>query len=165
MAPRPPSDAIVALRSLGRRYRALFAGLGEDEAPDDMAHRVGAQGHSAFDHMAAASRTLTTTGRALDHVLVEDDPVLDPMSTRTSEREAEQQPGGTVEERLSELEIDANRLADRASRTSARDWGRSGRLDDGFTVTAADLLWSAVDAAIEHLKSAGQILDEVRGRP
>jgi hypothetical protein len=165
MVPRPPSDAIVALRGLGRRYRALFAGLGEDESPDDMAHRIGAEGRSAFDHIAAASRTLTTRGRALEHVLVEDDPALDPMSTDTSEREAEQQPGGTVEERLAELEVDAGRLADRAARTSAHDWGRTGHLDDGSTVTAAELLWRAVDAAIEHLKSAARVLDEVRGRP
>src|SRR3546814_7552754 len=106
MAPRPPADAVVALRSLPRRYRGLCAGLGDDESPDDLAHRVGAGGRSAFDHIAAASRSLTTQDRALEQVLVEDSPTLDPASQDTHEREAEQQPGGSVDERLSELDIE-----------------------------------------------------------
>ena len=161
MTPRPPADAVVALRSLGRRYRSLFAGLGDDEAPDDLAKRVGAQGRSAFDHIAGASRTITTRDRALEHILVADDPELDPMSTDTSEREAEQQPSGTVEERIADLEVDADRLAARASRARAHDWARTGRAD-GATVTAAEVLWGAVDAAIEHLRAAQRVLDEVR---
>lgn len=161
---RPPSDAIVALRSLPRRYRSLFAGLGDDEAPDDLAHRVGESGRSAFDHIAGASRTLTTQERALDQVLVGDDPALDPITTDTSEREAEQQPGGTVEERIAELEIDAARLAERSTRAGARDWARTGRYDDGSTVTAADILWRAVDDAVEHLNAAERTLREVRRR-
>ena len=83
------------------------------------------------------------------------------MSTDTSEREAEQQPGGTVEERIADLEVDAGRLADRASRASAHDWARTGRAD-GATITAADVLWGAVDAAVEHLRAAERVLDEVR---
>lgn len=162
MPNRPPSDAIVALRSLPRRFRSLFAGLGDDEAPDDLAHRVGPDGHSAFDHIAGASRTLTTQERTLDQVLVDDDPALDPITTDTSEREAEQQPGGTVEERISELEIDAARLAERASRASAKDWTRTGRYDDGSAVSAADILWRAVDDAVEHLQGAERTLRDVR---
>jgi hypothetical protein len=164
MAPRPPSDAVVALRSLGRRYRALFAGRGDDEAPDDLARRIGSEGRSAFDHIAGASRTLTTCARALDHVLVEDDARLDPMSTDTSEREAEQQPGGTVEERIAELEVDANRLADRAAGVGAREWGRQATRDDGSAVRASEVLWEGVDDAIEHLRAAERVLSEVRGR-
>lgn len=164
MTPRPPADAIVALRSLGRRYRSLFAGLGDDESPDDLAHRIGSKGRSALDHIAGASRTITTSDRTLERILVEDEPSLDPMSTDTSEREAEQQPSGTVDERIADLEVDATRLADRASRAGARDWGRSGR-DGDVTVTGAEVLWRAVDAAIDHLKEAERVLSEVRGRP
>ena len=164
MAPRPPSDAVVALRSLGRRFRALFAGLEDDESPDDLAHRVGEKGRSAFDHLTAASRMLTTHDRALEQVLVEDDPALDPMSTDTHEREAEQQRSGSVEERISELQIDADSLAERADRAGAHDWERSGRLDDGGSVTASEILWDAVDRAVDHLRDAGRVIDEVRGR-
>jgi hypothetical protein len=164
MTPRPPSDAIVALRSLGRRYRGLFAGLGDDETPDDLAHRVGGTGRSAIDHVATASRTIATQRRALDQILVHDDPALDPPATDTAERVSEQQPGGTVEERIAELQIDADALADRADGASAADWGRTGRRDDGTTVTASEVLWVAVDSAIEHLNAAAATLREVRGR-
>src|SRR3546814_4651715 len=85
MAPRPPADAVVALRSLPRLYRGLFAGLGDDESPDDLAHRVGAGGRSAFDHVAAASRSLTTQDRALEQVLAEDSPTPDRSEEHTSE--------------------------------------------------------------------------------
>lgn len=165
MPHRPPSDAVVALRSLGRRFRSIFAGLGEDESPDDLARRPGARGLSAFDHVAAASRALTTRGRALDEILVSDQPTLEPTSLDTHEREAEQQPGGTVEERVSELDIDANRLADRAERVGAREWARTGKLDDGTTLSASEVLWQAVDGALGHLKDAERVLREVRGRP
>lgn len=165
MSLRPPSDAIVALRSLPRRYRGIFAGLGDDESPDDLAHRPGPEGRSAFDHIAAASRSLTTRGRALERILVDDDPRLDPMDTETVERERELMPGGTVEERLSELEVDALRLAEQADRASARDWGRTGRLDDDREVTASEVLWEAVDSAVDHLRAAERTLKEVRGRP
>src|SRR3546814_14246337 len=98
MAPSPPAESVVALRSLPRRYRGLFAGLGDDESPDDLAHRVGAGGRSAFDHIAAASRRLTTQDRALEQVLVEDSTTLDPAQQATHEREAEQQHGGPGDE-------------------------------------------------------------------
>jgi hypothetical protein len=162
MAPRPPADAVVALRSLPRRYRALFAGLGDDESPDALARRVGAGGRSALDHIATTSRTLTTAHRTLEQVLVSDDPRLDPVDADTHEREAEMQPGGRLEERLSGLQVDSDRLADRSEHLSADDWSRQGRYDDGTTVTAADVVWHAVDKAVEGLKSAEQTLKEAR---
>jgi hypothetical protein len=161
---RPPADAVVALRSLGRRYRGLFAGLGDDESPDDLAHRNGADGRSALDHVVAATRTITFLGRALEQTLVEDDPALHPAVTDPAEREwpdAE----GTVDERVSELAWEADHLADRAAKVAAADWGRTARVaGQDATVTASDVLWDAVDSAVAHLKSAEQTLRAVRGR-
>lgn len=162
MAPRPPSDAVVALRSLGRRYRGLFAGLGEDESPDDLAHRNGADGRSALDHVVAATRTITFLGRALDQVLVEDDPVLHPAVADPAERDW---PGatGTVDERVSELAWEADHLADRAGHVGAHDWARQGRIaGHDATTSALAILWDAVDTAVDHLKHAERTLREVR---
>ena len=78
MAARPPSDAVVALRSMGRRWRGLFAGLDEDESADALAHRAGADGRSALDHATHATRTLSLLGRALEQIVVDDDAVLHP---------------------------------------------------------------------------------------
>jgi hypothetical protein len=161
---RPPADAVVALRSLGRRYRGLFAGLGDDESPDDLAHRNGADGRSALDHVVAATRTITFLGRALEQTLVEDDPVLHPAVADPTEREwpdAE----GTIDERVSELAWEADHLADRATKVAAAAWGRVARVaGQDATVAASDVLWDAVDSAVAHLKSAEQTLGEVRGR-
>jgi hypothetical protein len=165
VAPRPPSDAIVALRSLDRRYRAVFAGLGDDESPEDLAHRKGPDSRSALDHVVAATRTITLFREALEQVLVEDDPVLDPAVVDPARRELPTAVG-TVDELLSELAWEADSLADRAERVAAADWSRKGRVADrDVTVTAAELLWRAVDAAIAHLRAAERTLEEVRGRP
>src|SRR3546814_21175800 len=127
MAPSPPAESVVALRSLPRRYRGPFAGRGDDESPDDLAHRVGAGGQSAFDHIAAASRSLTTQDRAMEQVLVDDSPTPDPESQDTHERTAEPQPGVSVDARLSARAIDAPRLADRAPPLAPNKQARRGR--------------------------------------
>lgn len=164
MAPRPPSDAVVALRSLGRRYRGLFADLGEDEAPDDLAHRNGSEGRSALDHVVAATRTITFLGRTLEQVLVEEDPVLHPAVLDSSQREWPDA-SGSVEERVSELAWEADQLADRVGKVHAHEWSRPGRVAaHDATVDAAAILWDAVDTAVEHLKAAERTLREVRGR-
>lgn len=164
MSPRPPSDAIVALRSLGRRYRALFAGLGADESPDDLAHRNGSDGRSALDHVVAATGTITFLGRALEQVLVENDPVLHPAVADPARREWPDATG-LVEERVSELTWAADALAGRLEHVAAADWARQARVADHDAATSsAAILWDAVDSAVEHLKAAERTLGEVRGK-
>jgi hypothetical protein len=164
MAVRSPSDAIVALRSLGRRFRGLFAGLGDDESPDDLAHRNGSDGRSALDHAAAAARTITFLGRALDQTLVDDDAMLHPAVADPAQREWPDATG-TVDEVVDELARAGDQLADRAAKVSAGEWDRTGRVaGHDASTTALSILWDAVDSAIEHLKSAERTLHEVRGR-
>jgi hypothetical protein len=165
MAVRPPADAIVALRSMGRRWRGLFAGLIEDESPDALAHRVGSTGHAALDHVVAATRGFTFLGRALEQTLTEDDPVLHPAVADPTAREWGD-PGGTVEERLAELAWEADALADRARKVTAEEWALQARVaDHDANVSTLALLWDAVDSAVTHLKAAEHVLAEVRGRP
>lgn len=163
MPVRPPADAVVALRSLGRRFRAIFAGLEDDESPEDLAHRMGSDGRSALDHVTAAVRSITFLGRALEQLLVEDDPVLHPAVGDPAGRAWAAAPEGTIEERLAELAGAAEALADRADRVAAADWGRAARVagQDG-TVSASSVLWDAVDTAVDHLKSAERTLRDVR---
>ena len=164
MSTRPPSDAVVALRSLGRRFRALFAGLGADESPEDLAHRNGSEGRSALDHVVAATRTITFLSRALDQTLVDDDPVLHPAVADPARREWPDATG-TVEDRVSELAWEADALADRVEHVAAADWSRHARVaDHDATTSAAAVLWDAVDSAIGHLKAAERTLSEVRGQ-
>ncbi len=165
MAARPPSDAIVALRSLGRRWRGLFAGLGEDESPDDLAHRVGADGHSALDHAVRATRTLSLLGRAVEQALVDDDAALHPAVGDPAQRVWDDEAAGAVDETIDELAHEAERLADRVSRVSAQEWQRRASVaGQDADIGALDVLWDAVDSAVTELKAAERTLQEVRGR-
>lgn len=144
MAPRPPSDAVVALRSLGRRYRALFAGLGEDESPDDLAHRPGPDGQSALDHVRGATAAIAIGIRALGNALGTGGAAALPP---TVER---------VDDAIDGLSLLAGTLADQADHVPADDWTRPG-------ATAA--VWDPVDAAVQHLHAAERTLTAVRGKP
>jgi hypothetical protein len=159
-----PSDAVVAMRSLERRYRALFAGLGEDESPDDMAMRQASNSWSALEHVVAAAWAISASTRALDAVLTQETPLLDPNDVDPVLRPRPGVPTGTVHERLAELGLEANEAADRAERVAPADWDRMGLLDDGSgrRVSALDLARMAVDAGITHLRATEYVLDEVR---
>jgi hypothetical protein len=158
-----PADAAVTLRGLERRYRGLFAGLGEDDSPDDVAHRR-VDGWSAIDHVVAAARAIGAADRALAKVLTSDAPDLDPGDVEPQARPVA--PTGTVHERLSELGYEAVVLADRIASVPAGDWVRRGRIaGEGKEVTALDLVRSAVDAGVTQLEGARRVLHAVAGPP
>jgi hypothetical protein len=165
VAARPPADAVVALRSLGRRWRGLFAGLGEDESPDALAHRVGGDGRSALDHALHATRTISLLGRAAEQALVDDDAVLHPAVGDASQRGWEGQAAGTVDEAIAELVHEAERLADRVDRVTADEWRRRARVaGQDADVGVLEVVWDAVDSAVADLHAAEATLREVRGR-
>jgi len=159
-----PSDAAVALRGLERRYRGLFAGLGEDESPDDVARRPAGNGWSALDHVVAAAWAIAAARRALEAVLTRDNPLLDVTDVDPGARSKPGTPSGTLHERQAELGLEAAELADRTERVPAKDWDRLGLLDDssGRRVSGLDILRIAVDAGVTHLRAAEHTLAEVR---
>jgi hypothetical protein len=159
-----PSDAVVALRSFERRYRALFADLEEGESPDDLARRPAADGWSAIEHVVAASRGIAGYGRALATVFQVDDPRLAVGDVDVTTTPRPHQPTGTVHERLAELGIEANEVAELAQHKDAKEWQRTGTLGDGAggTVTALDLVRAAVDVGVQHLRAAERVLAAVR---
>jgi hypothetical protein len=157
MALRPPADAVVTLRGLGRRFRGAFAGLDDDESPDDLARRPGDAGRSAADHIAHASAVLTSGTEAVDVVLSHDDPTVD---QRSSEVHA---PPGAVDGLLDDLALSAESFAGRIEHLGASDWARTAATPGGEQ-SALDLVWTAVDTALADLKAAELVLSEVRGR-
>jgi hypothetical protein len=159
-----PSDAVVALRSLERRYRALFAGLGEDVSPDDVARRrVGDLGWSALEHVVAAAWAIAASGRAVAAVLNRDTPTLDPNDVDPAARPRPGSPSGTVHERLAELGIEASGLADRVEHLPADSWDLAGLVgNSGRKVTVLELVRAAVDAGVSHLRDAEQVVAQVR---
>lgn len=159
-----PADASVALRGFERRYRGLFAGLGEDELPDDVARRQ-VSGWSAIDHVVAAARAIGAAERGLAATLTGDEPVLSPEDVGAAPRPHPGSPTGPVHERLAELGFESVALADRIDRVGADDWQRTAAVGDRGvrTVTALDIVRAAVDAGVGHLKAAQGVLDAVRG--
>lgn len=142
----------------------MFADPREGESADDVAHRHGPSGRSALDEVVGATRTITFLGRALEQILVDDDPILHPAVLDATEREWPDGTG-TVEERVSELAWEADALADRAAHVAASDWSRQARVAGrDATVSALSVLWDAVDSAVGHLRQAEQTLANVGGR-
>ena len=164
MSTRAPDAAMVALRSMGRRWRGLFAGLDEDESPDALARRAGADGRSALDHVAHATGALTLLDRALEQIAIDDRPALDAAVGDPARRVAGSPDAAGVDDAVDQLAATADRMADRADRVGAGDWTRRGSVGDGGEVTALDVLWDAVDTAVADLKAAEATLREVRGR-
>jgi hypothetical protein len=164
MTVRPPSDAAVALRSLGRRWRGLFAGLDEDESPDALARRAGSGGHSALDFAAHATRSLELLDRALEQVLVSDAPAL-PSAVGDADQRGWPAIDGPVDEAIDRLVAVAERLADRADHAPAADWRRPATVEGSDVATdALAILWDAVDTSISDLRGAEMTIREVRGR-
>jgi len=157
---RSPADAIVALRSMRRRWTGLFAGLDEDESPDALAQRAGADGHSAIHHGKLAAATLGGHDRDLEQILVHDDPELSDPAQRAITAELP-----SVERMIDQLASRAEQLADRADGVAPGDWARRGSVPGHGEVDALTVLWEAVDDAVSHLKAAEATLREVRGRP
>jgi hypothetical protein len=157
-----PSDIGVALRGFERRYRGLFAGLGEDESPDDVAHRS-YEGWSAIEHLVAAAWGIAAADRALAAVLTGDTPTLPAADVDAAARPKPGGVSGTVHERLSELGLEANAAADRVEHTPAGDWDRTGTVaGTGRTVTALDLARLAVEVGVDHLRACERTLGAVR---
>lgn len=161
-----PSDMVVALKGLERRYRELFAALREDESPEEVAFRPGPDGWSAADHVVAATRRIAAASGALEVMLTADAPrvpfqVVDPA--------ARPEPAGaigSVDDLLTELGRVATAAADRIGRVPANEWSRAATVDDGSgrTITALDVARMAVDAGVSHLRAAGEVLAAVRDR-
>lgn len=172
MAQLAPSDGIVALRSLERRFRGLFAEADEEETPDRLASRPGPDGWTILDHLVAATWGIVTGARAMEAVLVQDMPIIAPVDADLSSkpRTPTHKPTGTLHEHIAELGVEANRLAERAERVASRDWDRSGLVaphTEGFAgsagaadheVTALDLLGVAVETSTAHLRAAERTL-------
>jgi hypothetical protein len=160
-----PSDIVVTLRGLERRYRGLFAGLGEDESPEDVAHRSYG-GWSPIEHVVAAAWAISAVDRALAAVLTDDSPALDAADVDPAARPKPGAVTGTVHERLAELGLEANAAADRVEATPAGDWQRTGVVGgSGRTLTGLDIARLAVEAGVDHLRAAERVIGAVRRTP
>lgn len=130
----PPADALVAVRSFPRRYRALLSGLGDYEDVADLVTRRGPGGWSALEHAGHVRDVLHAVDMRLQRVLREDTPVVP---------EIHQTPPAGVHEQGPELVLatlagNAEQLARTMADISGKEWLRAGTRD-GRQVRAIDL--------------------------
>jgi hypothetical protein len=159
-----PQDAVAALRSYPRRFRALLTSLDDDERPDDLVHRSGPDGLSAVDHADHVARAIAILGEALRQVLVHDDPTLLPAVADDSAREWQMatQPSA-VDAALDFLDVECKAMADEVERTPADAWTRTGTVAGGGTkMSALDIVREAVRTGAEHLRAAERAIEAAK---
>ncbi len=159
-----PSDAVAALRSYPRRFRALLTSLDEDERADDLVHRSGPDGQSAVDHADHVARSIAILGEALRQVLVHDEPTLLPAVADDGAREWQMaaQPSN-VETALDFLGVECNAMADTIEHTPADAWTRAGTVaGSGQTMSALEIVREAVRTGANHLHAAERAIEAAK---
>jgi hypothetical protein len=156
-------DAVVALRSYPRRFRTEILPTDDPEI-EELAYQVGPDGHSAIDHLVAATNPFVLLGQALHQTQAMADPVVHAAVKDTAQREWDTPPGLTVAGALDRLAEEAEALAARAERLEMGDWNRTAQVVGGGTATAFEIVREAVQAGADHLKGAGADVAAARER-
>jgi hypothetical protein len=154
-----PSDAVVALRSFPRRFRALAErgtteerGADEDDAMPGSEATDEEQNHrraAAVDEAGQAAEIIAALGADLRRVLVQPDPSLE---THEGKAEAPRH-GGDPTTALTRLSEATTAVASLAGDQPGEAWVRTGSRPEG-PITAIDLLREAVHAGVHHLRLA-----------
>ena len=158
-----PLDAIAAIRSFPRRYRAALTTFGQDEDADAVIRRrPGPDEWSALEHAAFAADMIDRYAPSVRRMVVEDNPTVpffDPES-RLQEDNWNERP---VREVVSAMETACADMASTLDTVDADDWTRGGRFDWG----ERDVLAAAREAVHQgshHLREVERVLRVVRGR-
>ena len=160
-----PDDAVVAIRSFPRRFRGVLARPDDDRYdPEEVARRVGPDGHAAADHLVAADGILSLLEQAIEQARAEDDPEVDPafrdLATATDDSGAESR--AAIADLLDRFEGTASHAADRVDGVPSDDWSRKVRVaGDDASLGLLELAQDAVGAVADHLRSAQRTIDAV----
>ena len=149
-----PVDAAAAIRSFPRRYRLLLVRLDDEEGAGIITRRPGPGQWSALEHAVRVADVLEAARVALERIQLHDDPSvnIDVKPPRTT----------PVDEVLARLQAGSERLASTIDGIKGKDWQRRGRLPDGATVTAIDVVRHAVHLGAHHRRELEAVLSRVR---
>jgi hypothetical protein len=157
-----PPDAVVAVRSLPRRWQGALAKAGDDEDTEAVLRRRPAGGGpSALEHACRVVVALMLLERHARRALVEDKPDLAPADVPAGEIEA--CAGRSPEAVLGGLTAAAEALAATLDGVASDAWLRPATLA-GAATDVQGLTRAAVHEGTHHLREAEQVLREVRGR-
>jgi hypothetical protein len=153
----PSPDAVVALRSLERRWRRVL-GPEEDDPDDLVRRRPGPGSWSALEHAAAAGAALQLSARHLRTARSAAHPRLGGGQPADPGPDHESAPGV-----LARLAAAADAAAAEIEAAPDSAWTRRAELDG----RPVDLLWlarNAVRQGVEHLRRAEAAIAEVRAQ-
>lgn len=153
-----PSDAVVALKSFPRRYRALLA-TDDDDREGAAQRRPDPSSWSALEHTAHVANALDQAATDLDAALRRDgaeaaDPAQAPLSGAPS-----------VDGTLARLSSASQHLVDAIGSYRPDDWTRKVTTPNGSTVDALWIVRAAVQEGARHLRQAERVIAQVKGRP
>jgi len=160
-----PGDAVVAVRSFPRRYRALLIGPDTDDDDPDavIRRRPEPTTWSALEYSAHVADVLDEISVAVRRIVVEDQPAL--TSSDPDRRVAEKNYNAMDRvEVLGWLDLVCAGLGDQIDGVRADDWTRIGRFDWGDRDALA-MTRNAVHEGSHHLRDVQRVLSQVRGRP
>ena len=148
-----PGDAVVALRSYSKRYRALLSGMDENDAAVSLEKTP--SGWSAADHAVHLADLYELSGVAIERITTSDGAAVDlepPAPNATN-----------LDEVLVHLSKAASGLATTIDNVKGgKSWKRTGQAG-GTSVTALQVVQHAVHEGVHHLKEAQHAIDEARG--
>jgi hypothetical protein len=146
-------DAIAALRTLGPRWRQAF----KDRPDEILRSRPAPNVWSPLEYAAHTRDVLMLNGLGMHEILRGHSPELPPVEP---DEEAADHGYNELDPNrvLDELDANARRIADRASRVvGAEPWTRSARIG-GRDVDAGWVLRHALHDATHHLRDVERIL-------
>lgn len=159
-----PQDAVVAVRSFPRRYRALLVTPGAQDGPDAVfRRRPDPSTWSALEYAAHVADRLDHMGPAIHRITYEEHPSIaafdgDQRVVEKGYNELERT------EVLGWLDLACDELASVLEAVKADDWTRTGLLPGGER-DALSLARDGVHEGAHHLRDVQRVLDAVRGRP
>ncbi len=159
--PMAPGDAVVALRTFPRRYRALVLPA-EDPVVEAQAHQVGPEGVSAVDLVGDTVRSWLIQREALRQTQINDFPIFHGAVVDADQRHWHNPVLEGVQEAITQLEDLAIELATDAASIRGDAWFRSGTIAGGRSVNALDLLDAAVAVGADNLRRIERTLAAVR---
>ena len=155
-----PPDAIVALRSFPRRWRAALALVADDPSASELVRRRTDDSWSALEHAWYTADLLQSTREHVRRTLREDQPNLGDGPTHPSGRQGSGD--DALDTALAAIGEHAPALADALDEVAAEDWRRSATVD-GRETTILSMARRSVAESANHLRAAEQALRTARG--
>ena len=156
-----PNDAVTALRSYPRRYRAALAPIDDDNV-EELAERAGPDGESALQKATDTARTWTVLLEALRQIQLNDSPVVHAAVADPAQRHWDAPARDSLATVLDDLQDGAEALATAITSVAGDAWGRRADVAGGGSVTALDVVREAVRVGRENLDAAERTIAAVR---